>query len=180
MAANLTVTRLNLSISELITRPKNFRKAAPGSNAMLQRRISVLKWAAPVALALLVIAYEIGPAMWLYQRQGLTLHIVADLLLFATVGPILAFVLLHFLGRWLEERESREVLSQILAHVREEAEQSRKLSDDALQVLFASGTVIAAIRSSHEELSQETVLQLKDTEKAIDRTIRQLRDNLTN
>ncbi len=128
---------------------------------------------------LLVIAYEIGPANWLHNRLGHSYHILADILLFGSVGPALTFVLLHFLDRWLEERETSELQAQRLAQVREEAKNSRTLNDNAMQVLFAASTLIALLKSDQHELPSETAVQLEETAQALDRAVRQLRAHLT-
>jgi signal transduction histidine kinase len=88
-------------------------------------------------------------------------------------------VLLHFLDRWLEERETSELQAQRLAQVREEAKNSRTLNDNAMQVLFAASTLIALLKSDQHELPTETAVQLEETAQALDRAVRQLRAHLT-
>ncbi|MBI4768852.1 MAG: hypothetical protein HY784_00175 [Chloroflexi bacterium] len=105
----------------------------------------------PVGLLLLVVVYEAGPARWIHDRLGDNYHFVAEVLFYGTTGPALAFVLLDFLGRWLEERETSELQAQVLAQARERAKISHQLSDDALQTLFAASALLTSLESSLPE-----------------------------
>ena len=146
--------------------------------AGFRNRLDLLKWLIPAGLVLLVVVYEFGPARWIYDRLGFPYHLLADILIFGSVGPVLTFVSLHFLGRWLEEKETSDLQAQILALAREEAKNGRQLSDHALQVLFAVGTLIASLKSIHADVPPEMVAQLEKTEKTLDRATRQLRAHL--
>ena len=127
---------------------------------------------------LLVVIYEIGPARWIQDGVGDAYHFVAEILLYGTVGPLLAFLLLRFLGRWLEERETSELQAQVLAQAREHARVSRELSDDALQTLFAVSTLLASLESTLPNLSPEAAPTLHETQQSLDCAIRRLRDHL--
>ncbi len=143
-----------------------------------RQRLGLLKWLIPAGLMLLVMGYYLGPARWLYDGLGFTYNILADLLIFGTVGPALAFVLLYFLERWLEERDTSDLQAQILAQAREDAQKSRQLNDDALQILFAAGTLIDSLKSSHPDLPPETAVKIEAMEQALDQAMQQLRAHL--
>jgi len=144
----------------------------------LRRWLDLLQVLLPTGLVLLVIVYEIGPARWIYYEWGETYHFVAEILFYGTVGPALAFLLLNFLGRWLEERETSDLQAQVLAQARGRARLSHELNDDALQILFAASTFLASLQVALPELSPETTSTLRETQRALDRAIRQLRDHL--
>lgn len=154
------------------------RSAQTPPISLLLRRLDWLQWLVPAALVLLVVLYELGPARWVYDGLGEDFHFLAEILFYGTFGPLLAFLLLHFLGRWLEERETTEVQAQVLAQAREHARISHELSDDALQALFAASTLLAALESSSPNLAPETIEELSDTERALNHAIRQLREHL--
>lgn len=142
-----------------------------------RHHFSRLRWLIPGGLMLLVIAYEIGPARWLHNQFGFTYHLVAEVLLFATVGPLLAFVLLDFLWRWLDERDTSDLQAQLLAQTREQAQTGYRLSDDALQALFAAGAIIASLKPDSES-SPELAARVEATEQQLSQTVKKLRHHL--
>ena len=146
--------------------------------ARLRERIGLLKWLIPVGLMFLVTVYEFGPAQWIYAQGGLQSRTVADVLIFGTVGPLLAFFALSLLEQWFEERETSDLQAEILAHARKDAERSHQLNDDAIQVLFAASALISSLQSVHAEIPVEHVKQLRSTETALDGAIRNLRLHL--
>lgn len=113
----------------------------------LRRRLRLLRWLVPLTMALLVVAYEALPGPWLLERFGLGVHTAVEILLFGTIGPLLAFVVLDFLGRWLDERETSDLQSQLMAEAREDVRRSRELCDDAVQALFSAGALISALQA---------------------------------
>ena len=144
----------------------------------LRQRIGLLKWLIPLGLMFLVAAYEFGPAQWIYAQGGLKSRTVADVLIFGTVGPVLAFFALSLLEQWFEERETSDLQAEILADARRDAERSRNLNDDAIQVLFAASALISSLQSVQAEIPMEHVAQLRNTETALDGAIRNLRIHL--
>ncbi len=145
-----------------------------------RNQISLLRWLIPVGLLLLVIVYEIGPARWINDRWGYTYHMLAEILVFGTVGPALAFIVLDLFGRWLDERDTSDFQSLLLARAREEADKSRQLNDDALQVLFSAGTLLDAFKSDQPELSPGTAAEIDAAEQALDAAVQRLRSHLLN
>jgi len=150
------------------------------SPAALRRRLSLLQKLAPIGLLFLVIAYEIGPARWIHDWLGDAYHFVAEILVYGTVGPALAYLLLDFLGRWLEERETSELQAKVLAQAREHARISHQLSDEAVQALFAASMLLTSFTSSLSELPPEVASQLREAEQGLHQAIQQLRAHLLN
>ncbi len=144
----------------------------------LRQRVGLLKWLIPVGLMFLVAVYELGPAQWIYARFGIKSLIVADVLIFGTVGPVLAFFALSLLEQWFEERETSDLQAEILALTRKDLERSRRLNDDAIQVLFAAWAMISSLQSVQAEIPVEYVTQLRNIETALDGAIRNLRLHL--
>ncbi|HKZ86275.1 MAG TPA: histidine kinase [Anaerolineae bacterium] len=148
------------------------------SHVTFRRRFHLLQKLIPAALVLLVVVYEIGPARWIHDVLGEDHHFVAEILMYGTVGPALAFLLLDFVGRWLDERDTAELQAQVLAHARESERISRELSDEALQTLFAASALLASLKSTLPEIPPETAATLRDTEQMLDQAIQKLRDHL--
>lgn len=148
------------------------------SHVVFRRRFHLLQKLIPATLVLLVVIYEIGPARWIHDILGEDQHFVAEILVYATVGPALAFLLLDFVGRWLDERDTAELQAQVLAHARESERISRELSDEALQTLFAASALLASFKSTLPDIPPETAAALRDTEQALGQAIQKLRDQL--
>jgi hypothetical protein len=123
----------------------------------VREHVETLGWALPTTMVLLVVGYELGPARWIYETLGYRYHLLAEIIIFASLGPTLAFIVLQLLRRWLEERETSDLQAHLLARSRAEAEGSRQLNDDALQELTA---------------------QVEQTEDALQDAVGQLRSHL--
>jgi signal transduction histidine kinase len=154
--------------------------ATPTWTSSVRRRIRVLQWVVPLGLVLAVVIYQLGPARWVLETFGLERHLIAEILIFAVVGPVLAYWLLHFLNRWIEEREVSELQAQLLAQTREQTRMSYQLSDKALQTLFAASVLLSISRSSLGNLSPDQASTLQQTEEALNSAIQQIRDHLEN
>jgi signal transduction histidine kinase len=152
----------------------------PLDRLALQRRLGLLKRLIPAGLIVLVIFYELGPARWVHDVGGVQYHFWADMLIYGTVGPMLAFWLLDVLGRWLEERQTTELQARLLAEVREHARISRQLNDDALQILFAASVLLDSIESNVPELPPGVAAQLREADQSLGQAIHQLRAHLLN
>jgi hypothetical protein len=167
---------------ESTTRPEESAAGARRWNRRgpvnLHRWLGVAQRLAPVLMILLVIAYEAGPSRWLDVRAGYQQHFIAELLFYGTLGPALVFVLLHFLRRWLEERETSELQSQILQKAHKHAQDKDATAEDALQALFAASVILNSLESKCHDLTSEEAAALKRTRIALDDTIRRLRSQL--
>jgi hypothetical protein len=144
----------------------------------LRPQMDLLKWVVPLGLMLLVVVYQLGPAYWIHQELGYTYHLLIETLLFAAVGPVMVFILLSFLERWLEERDTSDLQAQILEQLRRDMQKSRQLNDDALQVLFAAGAIVATLKMAQPGLSAETTVQVEKLEGALNEAVERLRSHL--
>jgi len=145
------------------------------SRSVILRR---LNWMVPAFLFLLVVIYQLGPARWIHTRLGHHYHLAAEIIVYGTAGPFLALVLIHLVRRWLEERETSDLQSQLLDHARAEAKRSRELNDDALQVLFAAGAMLDALKAAHPARDDELLQEIERTEEALQTAVKQLRSRL--
>ncbi|HLF00431.1 MAG TPA: hypothetical protein VI547_00500 [Anaerolineales bacterium] len=150
----------------------------PFSLSAARGRIGVLKWIVPAGLFLLVVGIEIGPLGWVRRNWGETYHLVSEILIYGTVGPTLAFALFHFLGRWLEEKDTSELQAQVLARTREQARNNHQINDNTLQALFAASVLLTSLESGAANLPPEAVARLREAQRALECAIRQLHANL--
>lgn len=140
----------------------------------VRQRLHLLRWLVPLALIVLVLIYEAGPARWT-AAMGRPYHVLLEIILFAMVGPTLAFLFLDFTERWLEERDTTDLQAQVVAAAQADAGRSRELCDDALQALFSAGTLIASLKVA---LPPEEAAPVETAEEALNEVVGELRDHL--
>ena len=143
----------------------------------LRQRVARLRWLAPAGLLLLVIINELGLARWVETHVGHTVSVTLDILIYGSVGPVLAYLLLTVVGRWLEERETSEAQAEALHRARALAEHNHGLTDDALQTLFATSLMLDTLARELPNLSPEASAQYREAEQAVNRAIEQLYAN---
>ncbi len=144
----------------------------------LRRQFRLLRWLIPLALMLLVIAYELGPARWIFENLGFNYHLLAEILIFATVGPALVFIMLDLLIRWLDERDTADHQASLLSLAHKNVQSSRQLHDDVLQTLFATSLLIAKLKSDKTSLSPELAEQIEANDRALDEARQRLQSHL--
>lgn len=148
--------------------------------ASLRSWLKILRWLLPLSMFALVVAYQLVAARWFHNNVGEQYHYLAEILFYGTIGPAFAFILLHFLGRWLEEKETSDLQAKLLAQAREYAGISNQLNDNALQTLFAVRVLINSIEAGLEKQDQGAAALLRRTETALEIAIKELREHLEN
>ena len=143
----------------------------------LRHKLGLLKRLIPIGLILIVIGYELGPSRWIYIRYGFNIHLTFEILIFATIGPVLAYLVLELLHRWIEEKETADIQANLISVAKERELAVRQISDDTLQVLFATSLLMATIKSK-ETITPTITAQIEVTEKALDQSIDRLRGHL--
>lgn len=144
----------------------------------LRRKLGIMKWLIPLGLVLVVIAYEVGPSRWIFNGFGFTNHLIVEILLFGTVGPMLAFLVLELLGRWIEERELAEYQAALLDKAQKKEIKVNQISDDTIQVLFAASLLFNTFKSDQPDSQQITTDQIEIMEQALHEAIQRLRSQL--
>ena len=154
-----------------------FSSSENGSSLLLgtlRHKLRLIQWLAPFGMALLVIFYEIGPAKMIQRLLGSQPHFLAEILFYGTIGPALVFLAFELLGRWLEERETRELQAIALAQARENARISHEVTDDALQALFAASVILSSLETRAPDLPPDVIAQLQETNRALTPIMQQL------
>ena len=148
------------------------------SRSTFHRKLGLLKWLIPLGMVLLVIAYVIGPSRWIYNTLGFPIHLLAEILFFGTIGPLLAFLLMELLDRWLVEKENAELQAKLLALAEQKELEVSQISDDTIQVLFAAGLLITNLKSEQFDPSLINTSQIEVTEQALHDAIQRLRSQI--
>ncbi len=74
----------------------------------LAERIRWLQWRLPLALIAVVILYQLGPARLVQEQFGHMVHYSIEIAFYSLVGPIVTWITLTWIGRWLAEKEAIE------------------------------------------------------------------------
>jgi hypothetical protein len=122
-------------------------------------------------LFVLVVGYELGPARWLNDRLGTTVHFLAEIIVYGTVGPILAYLLLDFFSRWMAERETSDLQAKMLAEAHLHAQRRFVQNDDVLQDLFAASVILNSLQERSEELPPDVARQVAEAKRAVGDTL---------
>lgn len=138
----------------------------------------LLHWVLPALVLILTVTYELVAARWIHMRIGYPYHVVAEILFFAILGPMLAFSFARSFERWLDERDTSDWQATLLSRARTEVYHARKLNDDALQALFAAGVIIKTLHSASPDPSPELEAAIEAMEKALREVSGRLREHL--
>jgi signal transduction histidine kinase len=148
--------------------------SAPLTLAHLRQRLDLLRWLVPGGLLGLVIINELGLARWVHLHWGDAASVTLNILIYGSVGPVLAYLALTFVGRWLEERETSELQAQVLHRAQAQAQRTHDLTDNALQTLFATSLLLDNLAESRPDPSPEAATQFHEAALAVNRAIEQL------
>jgi PAS domain S-box-containing protein len=79
-----------------------------GASALLRQRMNRLRWLLPLALGLLSVFYQLGPAAWAHDRVSHDFHYAVEIIFYGLFGPLAVFWAVGQVRGWLEERERLE------------------------------------------------------------------------
>lgn len=71
----------------------------------LRSRIAAMRWLLPLVFAVTAVIYQIGPANWVQDNAGDSLHFVVEILFYGTAAPVLSLLALTRVKQWLDENE---------------------------------------------------------------------------
>jgi len=155
------------------TAPPSSRRP-PLSLDNLRQRLNLLRWLVPAGLLLVVVANELSLARWVHLTFGDLAATIIDIVLYGSIGPVLAYLLLTFIGRWLDERETSDLQSQALHQARAQVQLTHDLTDDALQTLFATSMLLDQLTEGLPNATPEAAAHFRAAEQAVNRAIEQL------
>lgn len=82
-------------------------------NTAFRQRITLLRWALPLAIGLLAVFCELVLGRWIHDVIGAPAYFNADLILYGLCAPLLAFAALTHLGHWLDQKEQAEKQARV-------------------------------------------------------------------
>ena len=71
-------------------------------------RVRLLRWTLPLGIGLVALLYQVGPARWVHDHFGHVVHYGIEVLFYGTAGPLVTWLTLRQIGRWLDEKEEAE------------------------------------------------------------------------
>src|SRR3990172_8602337 len=74
----------------------------------LRKRVHALSWFLPIVFSLMAVFYQLGPARWVHDRYSHEIHYLVEIVFYASAGPLLTFLTMRRLVRWLDEKERAE------------------------------------------------------------------------
>src|SRR5258708_9069783 len=80
----------------------------PEMPTSLQQRVRTLRWILPLGLGVITVLYEIGPGRWIHDQYSISAYFDLDILFYGLVVPLVTFVGLTLLMRWLDAKERAE------------------------------------------------------------------------
>lgn len=150
---------------------------------LLRAKRHLIRWFLPATVLCLILIYELVAALWLHNRIGYSYHVVAEILVLATLGPTVAFFFARLVDQWLDERDTSDWQAQLLVSTRVNLKISRQLNDEALQAIFSAGLVLDSLRDFNPELPPElkqqaegATIALRDVNRRLYAHLRQATD----
>lgn len=104
----------------------------------VSRRVHMLRWALPVAIAAIVIVYQLIFAAYVHDIYGHAAHTFTEIFFYAGLGPIVSWAVLNQISRWLNEKEAAE---QAVHAGERQLASIIDASADAILSLDAQGTI---------------------------------------
>ncbi len=86
------------------------------ANITFRQRIVLLRWVFPLFLVLAVVVYQLIIARWVHDQYGENTHYIAEILFYATLGPLVTYWVMTYINHGLDQKEQAERM----AHASEE------------------------------------------------------------
>ena len=116
--------------------------------ANLTDRLRVLQWVMPGAITLLAALYQLGPARYIHDRFGDWSHYALEVLFYGTTGPIVMWLILRLVRKWVEQKEQAEAE---VYHLNAELQQR---VDERTHELSQKAEALAAANDQLKELDR--------------------------
>ncbi|MFQ5421762.1 MAG: PAS domain S-box protein, partial [Anaerolineae bacterium] len=80
-------------------------------NPTLRNQIATLRWIVPFLFSLAFLIYEFLLEGWIVRQYGNWAHVLTEIALYGASGPVLLFLVITYIDRWLLERQQIESLA---------------------------------------------------------------------
>jgi PAS domain S-box-containing protein len=77
----------------------------------IRNQITTMRWIMPLTFTLAFLIYELLLERWLIDAFGDLVHVVSEVILFGASGPLLLFLVMTYIDRWLLERQRMEKMA---------------------------------------------------------------------
>ncbi len=74
----------------------------------LSDRLHLLQWVMPAAITILAAVYQLGPARYVHDQFGDWAHYALEVFFYGTTGPIVMWLILRIVRKWVEQKEQAE------------------------------------------------------------------------
>lgn len=82
------------------------------ANISFRQRVVLLRWLFPLLLIIAVVVYQLLFARWVHDQIGESAHYIAEILFYATFGPLVTFWVMTYINRWWDQKEEAEMLAR--------------------------------------------------------------------
>ena len=86
------------------------------ANISFRQRIELIRWVFPLFLVFAVVVYQLIVARWVFDQFGENTHYIAEILFYATLGPLVTYWVMTYINHGLDQKEQAERM----AHASEE------------------------------------------------------------
>lgn len=86
------------------------------ANITFRQRIELIRWIFPLFLVFAVVVYQLVVASWVHDQFGESIHYIAEILFYATLGPLVTYWVMTYINHGLDQKEQAESM----AHASEE------------------------------------------------------------
>src|SRR3990172_7793195 len=114
----------------------------------ISKRMQLLQWAMPLAIAISAAVFQLGPVRFIHDQFGHSIHWTIEVLFYSTVGPIVVWLGLRLIRQWLSEKEEAE--SEVYRLNRE----LKQRVDERTRELSEKNKALAAANSELQQLDQ--------------------------
>ncbi len=77
-------------------------------SAPVAQRVRLLRWSLPLAIAATVFIYQLGFATYVHDTFSHTAHTLVEVGFYSVLGPVVTWLTLNRIDRWLGEKEEAE------------------------------------------------------------------------
>jgi PAS domain S-box-containing protein len=81
------------------------------ANISFRQRIALMRWGFPVFLIFSVIVYQLIVARWVHYLFGENTHYIAEILFYATLGPLVTYWVMTYIIYGLDQKDQAEKMA---------------------------------------------------------------------
>lgn len=114
----------------------------------LSNRMKLLQWAMPLGIGLMAAVFQLGPVRLIHDSFGHSIHWTVEVFFYSTTGPIVVWLGLRLIRKWLSEKEEAE------AEVYRLNRELKQRVDERTRELSEKNMALAAANSELQQLDR--------------------------